>query len=337
MARTWSGALLVVLLLAACAEGQVEDAAPPADGVWVVPDGSDAASGGMLDPVATLQRAVEIAGPGGTVRLLPGRHHGSLRAEGLATITIKGEPGAILDGEGSEPLGIFCEDCPGLIVEDLTITGFTDIGVGVVDSDGVTLRRLVVHGNGTAAQLTDWEIEGYGIHIEGCTEVVIEDTEAWDNGPLPGGRFILGTAINTYGNRGVVIRGNYAHDNRGAGILVEDSFDVVVEGNTITANDLDATAEGWWDGALWIDGGGQVTLRGNILRHNLGPAIQISDEDDQSPLGYRLTDNVVTDNDIGLYVWGFEVEGWPPEEVLEVSGNEISGNRKADVVLTLLP
>lgn len=337
MVRPWSGALLTTALVAACATGPAEETPSPAGVVWVAPDGSDAAFGGTLDPVATLWRAAEVAGPGGTVRLLPGRHHGSLRAQGLANVTIQGEPGAILDGGGSEPLGIFCEDCPGLVVENLTITGFTDIGVGVVDSDDVTLRRLLVHGNGTSPSLTDWEIEGYGIHVEGCTGVVIEDNDAWENGPLPGGRSILGTAINTYGNRDVVIRGNEAHDNRGAGILVEDSFDVVVEGNTITANDLDATVEGWWDGALWIDGGGNVAVVANVLRHNLGPAIQISDEDHQSPVGYRLVDNVVTDNHIGLYVWGFEVEGWPPEEVLQVAGNEISGNRHADVILTLLP
>ena len=125
----------------------------------------------------------------------------------------------------------------------------------------------------------------------------------------------MGTGINTYGNSDVRIDNNISYDNIGGGILVEDSYYVVVEDNEVYGNDLDATADEWWDGGLWLDGGADVIVRNNHFHDNLGPGIEISDEDKQNPSGYELINNTSTDNYYGIFIWNFGTSGWPEESV----------------------
>lgn len=60
----------------------------------------------------------------------------------------------------------------------------------------------------------------------------------------------MGTGINTFGNRNLVIADNSSFRNIGRGILVEDSWEVVVE-------------------------------RNQIYENNLGPGLEVSNEDNQ--------------------------------------------------------
>lgn len=147
----------------------------------------------------------------------------------------------------------------------------------------------------------------------------------------------VGTEINAYGISNSVIRNNRSYDNRGGGILVEDSVQVVVDSNEIYSNDLDVTADEWWDGGIWLDGGRNVTVRNNVFRDNLGPGIQISDEDRQSPTGYVLENNRSNGNYFGIYIWNFGTTGFPPDSVLRLVGNDFSGNSRQDVWIQSLP
>ena len=178
-----------------------------------------------------------------------------------------------------------------------------------------------------------WEIEGYGIQVDESQKITVENNDVYQNGPQPQvpGR-LMGTGINTYMCTDCVIRNNRSYENIGGGILVEDSINVLVESNEVISNDLDATAEEWWDGGIWVDGGHDVTVRGNTFRGNLGPGIQISDEDHQQPYGYVLEDNVSTENYYGIYIWNFGTSGFPPTNTLLIRpNNQITGNSVEDI------
>lgn len=301
--------------------------------VYIAPDGDDAATGSAATPVATLERAVELVPPNGIVEFTDGIHRRGYLMSDLSGVTIRGASGAVLDGGNHQSLGLFCDGCSNVVIEDLAVTGFTDIGVGFTNSSEIVLRGLSVHGNGVDVQNVGWELEGYGIHVDHSTGVTISGNDVFDNGPEPERDpvALLGTGINTYDNQDVTIEGNHAHNNRGGGILVEDSFHVVVRDNLVEDNDLDATADEWWDGALWVDGGGDVLVAGNTFTGNRGPGIQISDEEGQSPRGYVLTGNVSTGNLFGLLVWGFGGAELPLPEVLRLEDNEIVNNLERDI------
>ena len=104
-----------------------------------------------------------------------------------------------------------------------------------------------------------------------------------------------------------------------------------MEGNEIYNNDLDASADEWWDGGLWLDGGHDVTVRDNVFRDNLGPVIEISDDDNQNPYGYVLENNVCIRNYWGIFIWNLGSSDWPPENIIQRSGNQFTDNSRGNV------
>lgn len=103
------------------------------------------------------------------------------------------------------------------------------------------------------------------------------------------------------------------------------------ENNEAYGNDLDASVDEWWDGALWLDGGKNVIIRNNYFHDNLGPGIEISDEDFQNPTGYVLENNRSINNYYGIFIWNFGTNDWPDESIIKRSGNDFSENSIKDV------
>ena len=224
-----------------------------------------------------------------------------LRGAPVRPITITGDGGVpVLSGNRVLSTGLWCGECAYVQVENLEIRDYRDIGLLVVQSREITLDGLRVHHNGFSPSIS-W-VEGYGLHLDESSNLTVENNEVYHNGPDPRTPVSVGTGINSFEISQSVIRNNRSYDNIGGGILVEDSTGVLVEGNEIFDNDLDVSADEWWDGGIWLDGGRDVTIRGNTFRNNRGPGIEISDEDIQRPSGYVLENNTSTGNYYGIYI-----------------------------------
>jgi nitrous oxidase accessory protein NosD len=276
--------------------------------------------------------------PGQTVHVMPGVYRESvvlgLFGSGDAPIVIRGMPAGgelpILDGEGERTMGLALVECTNVVVESIEFRSYTDEGLYVLLGSDITIRGNRFLANGRASVDPDREGEGFGVDVEGATNVLIEGNEAAENGPAPDRvrRGILGTGINTYELTDAIIRDNHSHHNVGGGILVEDGVNVLVEGNQIDHNELDAGGD-YWDGAIWVDGGHDVTLQGNTVVDNHGPAIQISDEGVQYPdasFAYVVQENTVTGNRFGVYLWNFGVCPFPSSEIVRFVDNTVEGN-----------
>jgi len=318
------------------------DARPSAAPIrYVAPDGSDAASG---DTPATASRTIARAlcdlGPGQEVRILPGVYRESVLLTGFRfaePVTIRGvvdEDGSlpVLTGGGELTMGIALVESSGFRLEGLEFREYTDEGLLVALSDDVQVRNGRFVGNGFASIEPDFDGEGFGLAAVDVTRLVVEGNEVAGNGPSPErrARYLLGTGIDLFGVEDAAIRGNRVHDTIGGGILVEDSVRVLVAGNVVTDNELDANGD-YWDGGIWVDGGHDVTLRENTIARNHGPGIELSDEDRQSPTGYLVTGNVVRDNLWGVFIWNFGTCPWPSPDVVAVEANVFSGNVRGDV------
>lgn len=286
----------------------------------------------------TIARALQVVAPGGTVFIFPGTYREGIvllnfgSSEGAITIAgFKGMP--TLNGNDQTPISLFAEKCTNLIFQNLEIKNYTDIGIGASKCTGIKLQNLIVTENGHSVKLLDWELEGYGIYVEDSKNVTIINNNVSRNGPSPQifPDRLMGTGIDTFHNQNVVIKGNRSYENIGGGILVEDSVFVIVEDNKVYRNDLDASVDAWWDGGIWLDGGRDVIIRNNIFRDNLGPGIQISDEDIQHPTGYILENNVSTGNYYGIFIWNFGTTVWPTSSILRHRGNQITGNTRQDI------
>ncbi len=265
----------------------------PIDGplVYVSPTGDDSQSCASEEQaLRSSSRAACRLVPGQTLRLLPGVYRESvilgMFGDPEQPITFQGVirdgQRPVLDGGGELTMGIALVESQNVVVEGLEFRNYTDEGLLVLLGSKVVIRDNRFVGNGRGSIEPDYEGEGFGVNLLGVREALVEGNEAYGNGPSEArqARGLLGTGINTYELKDSVIRDNYSHDNIGGGILVEDGENVLVEGNRIEANWLDAAGD-YWDGGIWVDGGRKITLRGNLVVGNHGPGIELSDEDVQ--------------------------------------------------------
>jgi len=219
--------------------------------------------------------------------------------------------------------------------ENLEFRNYTDEGLLVALSSDVTIRNNVIQHNGSNSIEPDYNGEGFGLNITDASNILIENNRVVQNGPGAErrARSIMGTGINTYAAKQMIIRGNLSSNNVGGGILVEDGVQVVVENNMIEKNDLDVSADGWWDAGIWVDGGHDVTIRNNTIRNNLGPGIEVTDADLQyykypdATRGYVVTNNIISGNYWALYTYNFGQCPLPPKEILVWENNSIEKNR----------
>jgi parallel beta-helix repeat protein len=341
-----TGMIAIIIVLSMACGNQLDLDTEERDGeendntYYVSTNGDDEAEGvAPKTAFKTISRAVWEAGPGSTIIVSPGIYNEEIIlfewGSADALISLRGEgDGVILDGERSHATGIWCEECENVVFENLEIRNYSDVGIGVYMSESIVFRNLTVHDNGFAVQLSDWDLEGYGIMVDETRTVIVEDSEVFRNGPEEKtANNPLGTEINVYASHGCLIRNNRSYENRGGGILVEDSVDIIVENNQVYANDLDASFDGWWDGGLWLDGGHNVTVRNNVFQDNLGPGIEISDEDIQNPSGYVLEGNLSTGNYYGIYIWNFGTGDFPDESILVLKDNQFTNNLWEDVLI----
>lgn len=313
-----------------------KDVEYPPISIYVSPQGSDDNDGSSREQAfASVKQALESAQAGDIVLVSEGVYTEGIELEELiGPIVIIGEGDVVLDGERKIRMGIWCENCTNITFDNLTFRNYTDVGIGVYLSDQIVMRNLTVHNNGFAVQLVDWDFEGYGIMVDESSNVLVEYNVVYENGPNPQifPDFLMGTGIDIYGCTHCQMMYNQVYNNTG-GTLVEDSVDVLVEGNEIWGNDLDASIDEWWDGGLWIDGGHDITARNNIFYDNLGPGIQVSNEDNQKVYGYVLENNISTGNYFGIYVWNFGTSDFPDESILKMIGNTFANNSRQDILI----
>ncbi|MEP9381745.1 right-handed parallel beta-helix repeat-containing protein [Nocardioides sp. KR10-350] len=217
--------------------------------------------------VGTGQRLDEVvdAHPAGTTYYLTGGRH-TLAAGAYRQVQPKdgdvfvGAPGAVLDGR-QDNLYAFGGQASGVTIRTLTVQGFggklDNRDEGVVNHDtapgwrleGVTLRR----NGGAGVMLGSHSVVrdsclvrngqyGFSAYAPGGVrdvtlvhnEIAFNDTADWERriegcGCTGGGKF--------WATAGAVVRDNYVHDNRGAGLWADtNDTGFLVTGNTITDN-----------------------------------------------------------------------------------------------------
>lgn len=341
--RKLSALLLIFPLFLGCRSNPVspDNSLPPTptvqNAVFVSVSGHDGNDGRSREnAVRTIQRALALIKAGDTILVTSGVYNQQVEIrnrDSSVPVRIQGEAGAILDGGRQLRFGIRIRDSADVQVSFLEIANYSDSGIAAWYSNRVEFKNLRVHDNGFRNQSSWSDGEGYGIDIQGCRNVLVEGNEAYANGPEPAirNRGIMGTGINTWGNHDIVIRSNRSHHNIGGGILVEDSTQVLVVSNIVSDNDVDVSAFDWWDAGIWLDGGSDVIIRDNVFTGNLGPGIQISNEEGANPRGYVVEGNTSTRNYFGILMRDFGVCPFPSENILRLNNNNFTGNTRKDI------
>ncbi|CBG69455.1 putative lipoprotein [Streptomyces scabiei 87.22] len=296
--RAWAVAPVVLALLAATGCDSTPDArpkpptAPPTAVAGVCAEraaGPSKAPAGAVtvDPAVPGDLAVktEENPPGTTFWLLPGKHR--LGPDRYAQVlpkegdTYLGAPGAVLDGRKTNQYA-FGGSAPDVTIRHLTVQRFVaphDEGVVNHDSaDGWVIEHTTVQNNSGAGLMAgarqrvrgnclrdngQYGMNAYkgdgritGLVVEG-NEITGNNTDDWEK-RRPGCGCTGG--VKFWAVDGADVRGNWVHDNRGAGLWADtNNNDFRIEGNLLEDND---------GAALIYETSYNAVVRQNRIRRN---------------------------------------------------------------------
>lgn len=254
----------------------------PAAGPATAPAGAVTVDPAVVDDLAVKTRDNP---PHTTFWLLPGTH--TLEPDRYAQVMAKegdtyvGAPGAVLDGRRTNNYA-FSGTAPGVTIRHLTVQGFVaphDEGVVNHDmADGWVIEHATIQENSGAGLMAgarqqvrasclrnngQYGMNAYktgdtikGLLVEG-NEIVGNNTDDWER-RQPGCGCTGG--IKFWAVDGADVRGNWVHDNRGAGLWADNNNnDFLVEDNLLESND---------GTALMYETSYNAVIRNNTIRRN---------------------------------------------------------------------
>ncbi len=301
---------------------------------YVAPTGDDENDGRSPERAfATLTRALEVARGGDTVLLLPGVYHEFAEVynlgQGVEPLVIRGTRAdeVVFDGKNRLGSAFQCWECANVHISDLTVRNYRWEGLGIFLSRDVRIERVRVRRSGTAFH-PDVEDGGSGITLVESRNIILEDALVEDVGLRQVEEEMSGNGVNMWRCQDCLVRNVQVRRVQGTGILVEESCRVRVEASRVEAGEMDMGD--WWDAGIWLDGGHDVVVEGNVFVNNHGPGIQVSDTETVYPQGSRgfvVRENRSQGNVFGIYMWNYGMCP-PPEDALRLEGNIFQGNTR---------
>ncbi|UUU23707.1 right-handed parallel beta-helix repeat-containing protein [Streptomyces sp. DSM 40750] len=298
----------------------------------------------VVSPGESIQKAVDTARPGDTVRLTSGTFHESvtvstpgltLRGTGRGTVirpaAKKAADSCAGSGNGICVVGTKDRNVEGVTVARLTVTGFAGSGVFAQSTDGLTVRHVTAVKNGV-----------WGIAQERSVRGVFRHNAARDNGDA--GLFLANTIKAEEGaadTGGTVVAHNRLEGNR-IGLTVRRLRNLTVADNHLTGNCAGVFVVGDENKPR----AGALTVSDNHIERNNKSCPKTARLDALQGTGIVLTgteDTLVTRNRItenagnsplsgGIVVWKSFVG--TTSERNRITDNVLEGNAPADIVNT---
>jgi parallel beta-helix repeat protein len=239
----------------------------------------------VVAPGASIQAAIEQAGPGARIEVQPGVYREALviSKPGIRLAGV-GNGAVVLENPGNQDNGISVTDAGGGVeIDNLVVRGFGENGVLLDHVNGFSLTRIIAENNGeyglfpvfsTNGRIRSCTASGHedtGIYVGQSTDVTIENNVAFGNV----------NGIEVENSSDVRVRHNDANGNT-AGIVVvllpglptKSSAGVIVSDNAVRENNLPNAAEGGFEAVvpagtgILVIGVDRVTVENNEVRGN---------------------------------------------------------------------
>lgn len=268
---------------------------------YVSPQGKDTNPGTMNAPFASIQKAIELVKPGGTVFLLEGVYHqtvsinksGSLDQGYITLRNVEGQT-AIMDGKGVKQVEdgvIHIDNASYVRVKGIEIRHFytaspdvTPVGIHVSGSGrNIEMIGNRIHDMGTNADQRIGGGNAHGIAVYGNSATSLEQLAIIEN-ELYNLKLGASEAMAVNGNvDGFRIARNIVHDNNNIGIDIigfegtapnppqDQARNGVIEENHVYNSSSfgnPAYGEDYSAAGIYVDGGKAVKIIDNDVHHN---------------------------------------------------------------------
>ncbi len=303
--------------------------------------------GRVLDPLGTLQAAVDLAGASGCneVRAYYGTYaeNVDLLGYGVNIESLSGPEATIIDGGGVDSCVTIEEDGDGDLDEDnARVYGFTLTNGGGPYGGGVRVVECAptIEGNIITENVIDSGGQGGGIRSYNASPTIIDNEISWNDacygGPESG---CDGGAIAIRGG-GPVVMGNYMEGNTaGDGGAIWTAYaDAWIINNYILGNEADDSAyedgeerdrDGQGGGIdVQIGGATATVIANNVIADNIassiGGGLVVYEPNDSYP-NTTVANNVIAFNNVLETDWGAGLTQWNSTAPV-IYNNAVYGN-----------
>ena len=102
--------------------------------IWVATTGSDDNDGSQANPVATIAKAIELAGDGYTIHIADGNYVNDKTLSISKSLTLEGSANTVIDGNASKIMEVTADAT--VVLTNLSFTNGNDALVGVISNEG---------------------------------------------------------------------------------------------------------------------------------------------------------------------------------------------------------
>ena len=102
--------------------------------IWVVTTGSDDNDGSQANPVATIAKAIELAGDGYTIHIADGNYVNDKTLSISKSLTLEGSANTVIDGNASKIMEVTADAT--VVLTNLSFTNGNDALVGAISNEG---------------------------------------------------------------------------------------------------------------------------------------------------------------------------------------------------------
>ena len=106
----------------------------PSGEVWVATTGSDDNDGSQANPVATIAKAIELAGDGYTIHIADGNYVNDKTLSISKSLTLEGSANTVIDGNASKIMEVTADAT--VVLTNLSFTNGNDALVGAISNEG---------------------------------------------------------------------------------------------------------------------------------------------------------------------------------------------------------
>ena len=295
----------------------------------------------VVNPGGSIQNAVDQTVPGDTVLVRPGKYKQTVSIAGKnglsnAFITLKADPGVILDGEGLSPVGrqglISIVDSSYIQVEGFELANFVYSGtdrtpVGILVSGSGSQLKIIdnrIHGIKNNSKCKDPCSAGahgigvFGTGSRGLTDLLFSGNEVYGNVLQASEAFVINGNVDRF-----EVLNNNVHDNNNIGfdfIGYENECancgandrvrNGIIRGNTARNNS--SSTNPWYSNessaaGFYVDGGQYLVFERNISTGNDLGFEFASEHAGKATEDIVMMNNFVYDNrEVGVAIGGYD-------------------------------